>query len=147
MITIKGNNDQTIVANHSGRERSPVSAEVLEYLKDLPLVIHYQKAIFAHSLPFVREMGLSSMIGDMGCREIHRSFREFPDHVIFRGHSHSPEIAWLQGQQIASQALAAGEKLNLAEKFPCVVTCGALTRGFVMVWDPAENVIGCHSFR
>lgn len=147
VIVIRGNNDQTIVANHSDRERSPVSAGGLQYLKNLPLVIYSQKAIFAHSLPFVREMGLSSMIGDMGCREKHRFFREFPDHVIFRGHSHSPEIAWLQGQQIASQSLVAGEKFNFAERFPCVVTCGALTRGHVMVWDPDENVIGCHSFR
>jgi hypothetical protein len=38
-------------------------------------------------------------------------------------------------------------KFELTEKISCVVTCGALTRGFVMVWDPAENVIGCHSFR
>ena len=143
VIVIKGNNDQTLVANHSGRDRAPVSAEVLQYLENLPLVMYYQKAIFA--LPFVREMGLSSMIGDMGCYEMNRFFREYPGHVIFRGHSHSPEIAWLQGAQIVSQVLAVGEKFNLAEKLPCVVTCGALTRGVVMVWDPAENVIGCHS--
>jgi hypothetical protein len=53
----------------------------------------------------------------------------------------------LQGPQIVSQALAAGETFNLADKLPWVVTCGALTRGVVMVWDPDENVIGCHSFR
>jgi predicted phosphodiesterase len=144
---IKGNNDQAIVTNHSGREKPPVSAEVLQYLKNLPLIRYHLNAIFAHSLPFVREMGLSSMIGDMGCREMLRFFRKFPDHVFFRGHSHSPEVAWLQRQQIASQSLAVGDKFNLTEKFPCVVTCGALTRGFYMVWNPSENVIECHSFR
>ncbi len=92
-------------------------------------------------------MGLSSMIGNMGDRETLRFFKEFPDRVIFRGHSHSPEIVWLRGQQIARRSLVAGEKFELTEKIPCVVTCGALTRGFCMVWNPAENVIECLSFR
>ncbi len=38
-------------------------------------------------------------------------------------------------------------KFELAEKIPCVVTCGALTRGLGMVWQPEENVIECLSFR
>jgi len=144
---IKGNNDHAIVANHSDRERSPVSAEVLQYLKNLPMVLEYGRAILAHSLPFVKELGLSSMIGNMGTLEIMRIFREFPDRIIFRGHSHAPEIAWLQKRQIARRPLVAGEKCRLSDKFPCVVTCGALTCGHFMVWDAAENVIGCHKFR
>ena len=38
-------------------------------------------------------------------------------------------------------------KFELTEKIPCVVTCGALTRGFCMAWNPEENVIECLSFR
>ena len=147
VIVIKGNNDQAIVANYFGRERPPVSLEVLQYLRNLPAVKYHLNAIFAHSLPFVREMGLSSMIGDMGDRETRRSLRKFPDRVIFRGHSHSPEIVWLRGQQIVRRSLVAGEKFELADKIPCVVTCGALTRGLCMVWSPEENVIECLSFR
>jgi predicted phosphodiesterase len=144
---IKGNNDQAIVANYFGREGPPVSPEVLQYLRELPPVKYHLNAIFAHSLPFVREMGLSSMIGDMGDRETRRFFREFPDHVIFRGHSHSPEIVWLRGQQIVRRSLVTGEKFELAEKIPCVVTCGALTRGLCMIWNPEENVIEGLSIR
>jgi predicted phosphodiesterase len=144
---IKGNNDHTIVANHSGRVRSPVSAEVLQYLKNLPVVLEYGRAILAHSLPFFKELGLSCMIGNMGTPEIMRILREFPDRIIFRGHSHAPEIAWLQKRQIVRRPLVAGEKCCLSDKFPCVVTCGALTCGYFMVWDAAENVIGCHQFR
>ena len=147
VIIIKGNNDQAIVANFFGRQRPPVSPEVLQYLRELPPVKYHLNAIFAHSLPFVREMGLSSMIGDMGDRETRRFFREFPDRVIFRGHSHSPEIVWLRGQQIVRRSLAAGEKFVLTQKIPCVVTCGALTRGLCMVWNPEENVIECLSIR
>ena len=147
VIIIKGNNDQALVASHIGQARSPVSPENLQYLRNLPLVKYHLNAIFIHSLPFVRELGLSSMIGGMGDREARRSFKEFPDRVIFRGHSHSPEIVWLQGQQIASRSLVTGEKIALTEKIPCVVTCGALTRGLCMVWNPEENVIECLSFR
>jgi predicted phosphodiesterase len=147
VIIIKGNNDQAIVANHFDRERPPVSIEALQYLKNLPLVRYHLNAIFSHSLPFVREMGLSSMIGKMGYREAFRFCREFPDYVNFRGHSHSPEIVWLRDRQLVSRSLAAGEKINLTEKIPCVVTCGALTRGLCMVWNPKESVIECLSFR
>ena len=147
VIIIKGNNDQALVANHIGQARPPVSPENLQCLRNLPLVKYHLNAIFAHSLPFVRELGLASMIGNLGDPEAHRVFKEFPDRVIFRGHGHSPEIVWLQGQKITSRSISTGEKFELTAKIPCVVTCGALTRGFCMAWDPEENVIKCLSFR
>jgi len=147
VIIIKGNNDQALVANHIGQARPPVSPENLQCLRNLPLVKYHLNAIFAHSLPFVRELGLASMIGNLGDPEAHRVFKEFPDRVIFRGHGHSPEIVWLQGQQITSRSISTGEKFELTAKIPCVVTCGALTRGLCMAWDPEENVIKCLSFR
>ena len=139
--TIKGNNDQAIVANHIGRTKSPVSPEVLQVLKKLELVKYYQNAMFIHSLPFVRELGLSSMIGTMGPQEIRRFGNEFPGYILFRGHSHNPEIAWLQGRQVRVQSLSAGVQLDLSARIPCVVTCGALTRGLCLIWDPEENYI------
>src|SRR5210317_859129 len=132
VIMIKGNNDQALVANHIGQARPPVSPENLQCLRNLPLVKYHLNAIFAHSLPFVRELGLASMIGNLGDPEAHRVFKEFPDRVIFRGHGHSPEIVWLQGQKITSRSISTGEKFELTAKIPCVVTCGALTRGFCM---------------
>jgi len=147
VIIIKGNNDQAIVANHTGQQRSPVSPDILEHFRNLPLVKFHLNAIFAHSLPFVRELGLASMIGDIGDRETRRFFKEFPDRVFFRGHSHFPEIVWLRGQQIVRRSPSVGEKVELTEKIPCVVTCGALTSGFCMLWNPEDNVIECISFR
>jgi predicted phosphodiesterase len=139
--TIKGNNDQAIVANHLDREKSPVPPEVLGALKKLELVKYHQKAMFIHSLPFIQELGLSSMIGAMGRVEITRFCNDFPGKILFRGHSHNPEIAWLERQQVKSQSLAVGLKLNLSKKIPCVVTCGALTRGLCMIWNPEEDWI------
>ena len=147
VLCIKGNNDQAIIANHTGRKRSPVSVPILQALKNLKLVRHYQDAIFIHSLPFVQELGLSSMIGAMGPAEIDRFCDQFPGRILFRGHSHNPEIAWLQQRQVKTRTLTVGTRLNLSDRIPCVVTCGALTRGLCMLWNPDENSIESVSFR
>jgi len=52
----------------------------------------------------------------------------------------------IEGRQVAVQSLSAGVQLNLSKSIPCVVTCGALTRGLCMIWNPGENVIECISF-
>ena len=85
--------------------------------------------------------------GAMGTMEIRRYCREFPRQILFRGHSHSPEIAWMEGHRVKVESLTPGARLDLAKRIPCVVTCGALTRGLCMVWDPNENFIKSLSFR
>jgi len=145
--TIKGNNDQVMVANHRNRKNSPVSREVLETLRNFELAKYHPEAMFIHSLPFIEELGLSSLIGSMGPVEIRRFCREYPGQILFRGHSHTPEITWLEGQSVVAESLPAGVRYSLAEKIPCVVTCGALTRGLCMIWNPADNYIESLSFR
>ena len=147
VITLKGNNDHAIVANHINRKNPPVSTESLNYLQSLPLVEYYRNALFAHSLPFIRELGLSSMIGTMGNIETQRFCKEFPNHILFRAHSHSPEIVWYRGQKSESRKLGVFENFNLAGKTPCVVTCGSLTRGLCMTWNPVDEVIECLAFK
>ncbi len=146
VITIKGNNDHAIVANHVGRTDTPLPPEILEYIRNLPLVQSYHDAIFTHSLPFADSLGLACMIGTMSEKETYRSFMEFPQHVIFRGHSHMPEIMQPRGRRIESRTPPVGVKINLTGRLPCVVTCGALTRGLYMIWNPEENYIESLSF-
>jgi hypothetical protein len=141
VITIKGNNDHAIVANHSGRGDSSISPAVLNCLQGLPLVQDHKNAILTHSLPFEKELGLACMIGNMAEREARRTFKRFPRHIVFRGHSHIPEILRLRGSRLESSTPAVGSKIKLAGKLPCVVTCGALTRGLFMIWDPEEKYI------
>ena len=146
VITIKGNNDHTIVANHLSRKEGPVAPNILKYIQNLPLVLNYHDAVLTHSLPFADSLGLACMIGTMSEKEAHRSFMVFPHHVIFRGHSHMPEIMQPRGRRIESRTPALGVRINLNRRLPCVVTCGALTRGLCMVWDPEENYIESLSF-
>jgi predicted phosphodiesterase len=141
VITIKGNNEQAIVANLGGRDTPALPRAVLKWLQNLALVESYRNALFTHSMPFVRELGLACMIGDMGASDTYRFFSEFPQQILFRGHSHAPLMAWAAGREIKSQSLRVGSKFDLTGKIPCVVTCGALTRGYCMLWNPAENTI------
>ncbi len=62
------------------------------YLQQLPLVLEYENAVFTHSLPFERELGLSCMIGPMDEVQAQRFFKRFPHKLLFRGHGHDPEI-------------------------------------------------------
>ena len=141
VMMIKGNNDHAIIANHIDRPTPFAVREAWEYLQAAPLIRFYQNAVFTHSLPFAETMGLSSMIGTMGKREALLTFEKFPHHIIFRGHSHTPEIIRPRTQSVSSRRLGPGENIDLSGTIPCVVTCGALTRGMYMVWNPLENSI------
>jgi predicted phosphodiesterase len=143
---IKGNNDHAIVANQVGLKQATVPKKTLSFLRNLPLTMHYENAIFTHSLPFDRELGLASMIGAMGKNEANLFFEASPRGLLFRGHSHTPEIIRREGPSTLLQTLSAGEKVVLRGRLPSVVTCGALTRGLCMVWRPVENMIECLAF-
>ncbi len=141
VVTLRGNNDHTLLASQRGRNDSSLPPPVQDYLDSLALVAEYQNAVFAHSLPFARELGLSSMIRDMGAAETHRFCDEFPHKILFRGHSHAPRITWRRNRQLESRDLQVGRPLGLKGKLPVVVTCGALTRQLCMIWQPGEDRI------
>ena len=141
VITLRGNNDHALVASQRGQDDSGLSSQVLDYLNNLALMAEYQNGVFAHSLPFARELGLSCMIRDMGAAEIHRFFDNFSHKILFRGHSHVPRITWCRHRRLESWSLKAGRYFDLKEKIPAVVTCGALISGLCMLWNPAENGI------
>jgi len=145
--TVKGNNDHAIVINNMGQRQTPVSDRTLAYLHDLPYVVEDGEAVFTHSLPFVGELGLSSMIGVLREAWVRRFFSEFPRGILFRGHGHTPRIRWIDsnGGHLICEAIPTGQPIDLAGRIPCVVTCGALTDGLCMVWDTVEGILTCLS--
>ena len=147
VTAIKGNNDHTIVANCTDHRQNLVAPEIIRFLQNLPLVASFQEAVFTHSLPFYKTLGLSCMIRDLGRREVNQILTQFPEQIVFRGHSHRPEIIRQQSGQTRTQVLYPGRKINLTERMPAVVTCGALTDGFCMIWEPKGNRLECHSYR
>jgi predicted phosphodiesterase len=144
VMAIKGNNDHQIDVNYTGQPQSLIPCDILDFIRNLPLVRHCQHSVFTHSLPFDRELGLSSMIGMMGKVEMNRFFSTDPQGILFRGHSHKPEVFRKQDKKIISRTLRIGQRFNLSNRLPCVVICGALTRELCLIWEPFENTIECH---
>jgi predicted phosphodiesterase len=143
ILAIKGNNDYAILLS---RDRKLIHETTHQYLETLPLIREQGKAFFVHSLPFTEELGLSSMIGVMRKRIAKRFFKEFDKNILFRGHSHSPEMIRQEERKILRTPIKEGEKINLKQTLPCIITCGALTEGLCMIWDQEEASLACLSF-
>jgi len=143
IYAIKGNNDHAVVVNQPGRIKLQFSPESLDYLKALPLMRRYKGAHFTHSLPFLHERGLSSMIGTMGEAEARLFFNSMPSGILFRGHGHTPEVIFMNHNEIRFHSLEKGEVFSLSQNMPCIITCGALTRGLCMIWKPYSGMICC----
>ena len=139
IVAIKGNNDHTLTADTWRRSDRSIRRETIAFLENLPLCLSVGSATLVHSRPFVRRLGLSAMIGVMGQREAENFFRENPGGLLFRGHSHKPEIISRRGKEIRFFSPTAGLVIELAEHRPCIVTCGALTSGFALIWEPETH--------
>jgi predicted phosphodiesterase len=146
VVAIKGNNDHMIVVNHQSQPPTNISKKTVSFLQGLPLVLEFQDVIYTHSLPFSKDLGLPCMIWAMEDAEVKRFFLEFPRRILFRGHSHAPLVTWEKDREIISQPISVGQNLDLTDRLPCVVTCGALTRGFCMVWNPESMNLVCLTF-
>jgi predicted phosphodiesterase len=145
VVAIKGNNDRTIETNHIKQKKSCISKASLLYLQKLPLVIEYKEVIFAHSLPFAKKLGLSCMIRIFGKESIKYFFNNYPHTILFRGHSHVPEILWVKSSDTLSEPLTTGQTVNISNRVPSIITCGSLTQGLCMIWKPEEMYVACFS--
>ena len=72
--------------------------------------------------------------------------KEFDQSILFRGHSHSPQMIRQVDGKILRNPIHEGEKINLTQILPCIITCGALTEGLCMIWDQEEASLACLSF-
>jgi predicted phosphodiesterase len=147
VIAVKGNNDHVLEINQMDYNESLVSRSSISYLQALPPVFEYKNAIFAHSLPFFKELGISCITKVMGKAEINKFFSEPHNKILFRGHNHDPEIIWIEEKIIKSEKLLTGQKISLDNRLPCIVTCGALTRGLCLIWNIRENELKSLSFK
>jgi len=147
IAAVKGNNDHTLAADARGRRNTGIRSETLSFLEVLPLSLTVGRATFVHSRPFVKRLGLSAMIGTIGRRDAETYFKENPDGLLLRGHSHTPEIMYRIDSQVHFAPVDAGQTIELAGKRPCIVTCGALISGVVMIWEAGEDRLTCCSFK
>ena len=146
VTALKGNNDHEIVVNQKFQPDVIVSLENITYLQGLFPAFKEKKIEFAHSLPYYKEMGLSCMTRGLGKKMADFYFKNNPKRILFRGHSHSPEVMFKNGNGITVQKLTPGQKIDISDKIPCIITCGALTRGLCMIWDSDTKQVSCLSF-
>ena len=141
ILAIKGNNDHTLTVDARSRPNIPVHRRTLVFLEDLPLIRRVEGAELVHSRPWIQRLGLSAMIGTIGQREASEYFRENPQGLLFRGHSHKPELILLRGGDIRFASLQNNQVVDLNQCRPCIVTCGALYHGFGIIWDPIRDML------
>jgi predicted phosphodiesterase len=146
VLAIKGNNEHALVVRKEMNPELKVSVWTAEYFKNLKPLLKHEYAIFAHSLPFVRELGVSCMMRNMDNDAIDAFFHRYSENVLFRGHSHAAEIIRKGKKRNAFYNISEGEEIDLKGKMPCIITCGALTRGMCMLWKPQEMKVSCLSF-
>jgi len=143
ILAIKGNNDYAILLSH---DIQLINETTHQYLETLPLIREQSEAVFVHSLPFTEELGLSAMIGVMRKSVAKRFFKEFDKKILFRGHSHSPQMIHQVEGKILRTNINEGEKISLKQVLPCIITCGALTEGLCMIWGQEEASLLCLYF-
>ena len=145
IVAVKGNNDHTLAADARGRSDSGIRPATISFLENLPLSLTVGSAKLVHSRPFVRQLGLSAMIGVMGRREADKFFRKNANGLLFRGHSHQPEMISVEEKEIRFSPLIPGQIVELSGHRPCIVTCGALASGSVILWKPGNDRLECHA--
>ena len=141
VLGVKGNNDHQVAVNHMDSPRAYISAGTIEYLQHLPLTLEIDPIVLAHSLPFIGQRGLSSMVGTLGENEIGLFFHLYPRQILMRGHSHLPELIQSRPNTIFNRGLIPGEIQPLTDIVPAIITCGAVDHGFVMIWDQREQAL------
>ncbi len=147
ILAVKGNNEHALAVNYSGQKDSPITQEVADFLGALPLVRTRPGAVLAHSLPFERELGLSAMVRIIEPVAAEFYFAQHPRDVLFRGHSHTPEIIRRKsGGGIATDPLPAGETVSLQDIRPCIITCGALMDNLCLLWNSRADWIHVLAF-
>lgn len=129
MWAVRGNNDQAMLAVQEPR----LAPEARAWLGRLPLRIETSSAVFVHNRPNVRRLGRSALVGDLTDGEILAFLRHGPGRLLFRGHSHRPQVQQAGPAGVAPTALPGPPGMRLPGG--AVITCGSLERGTVLVWD------------
>lgn len=141
ILAVKGNNEHTVSVNSPEDGDSAISL----FLGRLPMVRVLPGALFAHSLPFEKELGLSAMIRALTDDAARFFFQQYPENLLFRGHSHAPVLMHEKGGTVLSIPISLREPISLSPCRPGIITAGALTEGLCMIWDTVADEIQLHN--
>ena len=126
-----GNNENALRLNIRGRPDDGLRAR----LAALPLTLTIANVMLAHALPYADRLGASCTLGAMDPHRARAFFDRYPGCHLIRGHDHQPEcIQWVNAR-LVSELPVPGQTYRLEARRPSILTTGALTAGWVLVWD------------
>ncbi len=132
-----GNNENSLRLNQ-GRRLDP---DLHARLSMLPLILRVGNVILAHSRPFAERLGRSCTLGCMDPGQARAFLDRYPGRHLIRGHGHRPESSlWMDDHWHCDRPVA-GQCLRLDARHPRILTCGALTDGWVMIWDRSAATV------
>jgi len=133
IIAIRGNNDHSM----SISKAPGISQPTIDFIKNLPLAIQTQQFIFTHSLPFVKELGLSCMIQNMNENHMQMFFNDNSiSKLLFKGHSHNPELVIKNDRGFLRKKLDFPNQIFLKDK--CIINCGAVMDNHCAIFYPNQ---------
>jgi predicted phosphodiesterase len=132
-----GNNETSLRLNQGERLASGLRLR----LAALPFTLQIGNAVLAHSLPFPARLGARCALGTMDRDRAREFVHRYPGSHLFRGHSHRPAHLRLRDGCGEDVPVVAGQTVRLDDRHPSILTCGALTDGWVLIWDrPSGSV-------
>ena len=134
---IRGNNEHTLLLDRP----ASVGDEVLAAIAAMPLTRRMESAFLVHSLPYTDDLGARCMLEALTTHHIRAFFRCCTGALLFRGHSHQPEMVRLKQAAHRREAMTPAKPYVLARGASAVVTCGALIEGLSLIWDQRRRTV------
>lgn len=127
---VKGNNDfliETLLAD--ARPSSGEEAQLLGFLRGVPITRAFDGLCFAHSLPEESCRAFYEPIDRGNTERAARLFAETTFHILFCGHSHLPVLFRKAGERVTREPVPAGEKVVLRREERYILIVGAAESG------------------
>jgi predicted phosphodiesterase len=133
---VLGNNEYSMITEHHNEHVQNISADVMNYLKQLPYVMSIGPIWFTHSAPFKWPAATRRPITEYLPHFIEKA--AFPFEILFRGHSHQSSIIEIHNKKTKKIPAQAGKRQKLHRNKRYVITVGAVEEESTALFLPEE---------
>jgi putative phosphoesterase len=137
VLAVKGNNDSLAENILADARRQPDAEEIqiLEFLRDVPIVRAQGDIRFAHSLPFDTLRAFHTTIDTGDTRRAEELFNTSDFRILFCGHSHIPILFRKLDGLVTREAIPAGLPTVLEREGRYIIVAGAAAEGECALYD------------
>ena len=133
VLSVLGNNEYSILLDC---QATRLNTETLAYLRELPYTITMGGLCFTHSAPFTWPAATRRPIAEylpfMGVLQ---------NRILFRGHSHYPEVLEIAGDESREIPIGTERALWLDREKTYIITVGAVENGSFALFDTRAYTI------